>query len=283
VDLDAYLAPTGEVLDGILGLPWLQALHGGALRFDFARLLLVFGDKDVRAAETGSVSVTVPLAFEGTLPVLQLALGDRPPEWFVLDTGFPGALLLYARRAAELRAGAPALTSVEVRELAGPVSASFALLKSLRFGDLAVPDVPTVLEQAATSGRAAAFDRLAGAVGCALFEAGSLRLDPGRQRAEITWPTAALRLPGGFGFGLRATADGAQVASVQGGSPAARAGLRPGDTLLAVDGRPAAGLTPSAVWSLLRPAQTVRLELAGEGGRRADALLARERFFPLLA
>ncbi|MEV7275844.1 S41 family peptidase [Streptomyces sp. NPDC093111] len=57
----------------------------------------------------------------------------------------------------------------------------------------------------------------------------------------------------GVGLSARRTAgDRVEISRVQGGGPAERAGLRPGDLLTAVDGRPVAGLSVSEVVSLLR-------------------------------
>ncbi|MFE0653631.1 S41 family peptidase [Streptomyces sp. NPDC059534] len=78
------------------------------------------------------------------------------------------------------------------------------------------------------------------------------------------------------GVGLsagRSGAKGVRVTRVQDGGPAARAGLRAGDRLVAVDGRPVEGLSVSEVVSLLRgdgvPGSSVVLRL--ERGRAAWA------------
>ena len=284
LDLDAYFQSTGETIDGILGLAGLPA---GALLLDFTGQRMVFGDSAGAAGGPGTsttgLRVSLPLEFEGTLPLLQLSIGARAPEWFVLDSGFPGALLLFSRRASELLAEAPGLPRVTVRELAGPVQASFALLGGLHFGSWRVSDVPTVLEQGAARGRHAAFDRLAGAVGNALFESGTLHLNRDAKRLEIGWPAGGPSLPGGFGFGLRAAAGGLQVGAVLDGSPAARSGLRPGDLLRGVNGKAVAGLMPSAVWGQLRPVSVAEIEVNRAGDHLSLAPIARERFFPALA
>ncbi|GAA3757918.1 S41 family peptidase [Streptomyces tremellae] len=57
----------------------------------------------------------------------------------------------------------------------------------------------------------------------------------------------------GVGVGARRTADGlVQITRTERGGPAARAGVRPGDVLRAVDGRPVAGLPVTRVMGLLR-------------------------------
>ncbi|GAA4917561.1 S41 family peptidase [Streptomyces coeruleoprunus] len=57
----------------------------------------------------------------------------------------------------------------------------------------------------------------------------------------------------GVGLGARRTADGhVEVSRVQRGGPADRAGIRPGDRLLAIDGRPVGGRSGSEVVALLR-------------------------------
>ncbi|MEW2548343.1 S41 family peptidase [Streptomyces sp. NPDC047002] len=57
----------------------------------------------------------------------------------------------------------------------------------------------------------------------------------------------------GVGVGARRTADGlVQITRTERGGPAARAGVRPGDVLRAVDGRSVAGLPVTRVMGLLR-------------------------------
>ncbi|WP_175412435.1 S41 family peptidase, partial [Streptomyces sp. TRM64462] len=74
----------------------------------------------------------------------------------------------------------------------------------------------------------------------------------------------------GVGLWSRRTADGhIEVARVQSGGPADRAGIRPGDRLRTVDGRPVAGRSGSEVAALLRGEGDGTG--TGTGGDSADA------------
>ncbi|MCF3963069.1 S41 family peptidase [Streptomyces fuscigenes] len=91
----------------------------------------------------------------------------------------------------------------------------------------------------------------------------------------------------GVGVGARRTADGlVEITRVQRGGPAQRAGVRPGDDVRTVDGRPIAGLPVTEVLGLLRgdrpgraaarPGSTVALGLERDG-RRTTRTLRRAR------
>ncbi len=82
------------------------------------------------------------------------------------------------------------------------------------------------------------------------------------------------------GVGISLAADGARarVRAVHPGSPAERAGLEPGDLLLAVDGTPVRAADLEAAAELLRGSlgSTVRLSVAAPGHAARDVTLQRE-------
>ena len=101
-------------------------------------------------------------------------------------------------------------------------------------------------------------------------------LDPGRV-AEIEELTSGSYV--GVGFWLEAGPEGPTVASVLEGSPAARAGIAPGDVIRAVDGRPTTDLAVAEMGRLLAGAEgeTVNVTIESAGGQSRDVRLVRER------
>jgi hypothetical protein len=273
LDLAPYRALTGVALAGVLGMPLWD--DGRVLSLNLAQGRLE-GDEAPPPAE----ALELDLRFDDRLPVVELSLGGRASESFLLDTGNPGALVVFAHRAAGLLGQTGSLPRLRVQELGGgTVEVSYALLDHLLLGGRRIEQVPVVLETGASARRGAHFDRLAGSLGTALFENGVLRLAPraGRLAAGL----APQPLPGGFGFALGATDEGPRARQVIESSPAARAGVRPSDLLIAIDDVVLASRRPADVWALLRQAERARLRWQ-RGERSFDAALARERFFPPL-
>ena len=97
-----------------------------------------------------------------------MALLARADE-FVFDTGNAGALLLFARRAESLLAGAPPLPETAVRELGGVVRARLARIDRVSAPGWVARQVPAALETGAAARRGLHFDRLAGSLVVALF------------------------------------------------------------------------------------------------------------------
>lgn len=79
---------------------------------------------------------------------------------------------------------------------------------------------------------------------------------------------------GGMGIGIRASDDGIEVTSVEPGSPAAAAGLLPGDLVLEVDGASTAEMPVETFVAkgVGRPGTSVTLTLLDEEGERSVTL-----------
>jgi hypothetical protein len=283
LDLAQSLGEVGAAVDGLLGAP---ALRDAVTRFDLAGGHLAWHAAPPTASTPTSGGRTAwPLRWDQGLPVIDLALGDRPPAPFLLDTGNAGALVIFARHAAGLVPDLERLPRTTARELGGTLTVHQALLARCSAPGWVGRDLPTVFEAGATARRGAHFDRLAGSVGLALFGAGAFTLDGPGGRLEVELPglPEVAPPPGGFGFALRSVAGGApQVSAVFDGGPAARAGVPPGARLLALDGEVLTGVAAGEVWRRLAGVEraTFRFEVPGAPDTTdTTTTLARERFF----
>ena len=181
VDLDSVFGDAGGALDGLLGAPWLRTV---ATRFDYAGGELRWSP----TAEPSSNAAVLPLRWDEGLPVVSLALGARPAEGFLFDTGNAGALVVFARRARALLDEAGALPEMTVRELGGSVHVRYARVERLSAPGWRAREVPAALEAGTNARRGGHFDRLAGSLGNALFESGAVTLD-GRGSGRIVLVT----------------------------------------------------------------------------------------------
>jgi hypothetical protein len=275
LDLERQLGDVGAAVDGLIGAP---ALRRRVTRLELASAK-VHWDLSAQRPTAAQARAVWPLRWEGGLPVIDLALGDRAPAPFLFDTGNAGSLVVFARHAARLMEGAQGLPTVTMLELGGRVSVHQVLVERLHAPGYLARDVPAAFESGGGARRGAHFDRLAGSVGLALFSDGAVTLDGpgGRLIVELPNLPEVPRLPGGFGLALRSQAGQAPVvAAVFEGGPAARAGVRPGRRLLALDGQDVSSWRASEVWRLLYGVERASF---GFDALPAAVELARERFF----
>lgn len=276
LDLHELLGTVGARLDGALGAPWLRER---VTRFDFARGELQ-RPETMAPAPVGAVVLT--LRWDQGLPVASLALGARAPDEFVFDTGNAGAMVLFARRSESLLASGPALPETTVRELGGVVRARYARLDRVSASGWVARQVPAALEAGDNARRGQHFDRLAGSLGMALFEAGAVTLDgPGsRLIVELPGLPEPPPLPGGFGFRLDGDSSLSVSAVVESG-PAAAVGVSVGDQVQSIDGVDARQWSAVQAWAALAGREATQLQLYRRDASH-NVELRRERFFPLL-
>jgi predicted aspartyl protease len=273
IDLAALRDATGEDVRGLLGMPlWSQR----PTTFDLARQELRLDDA---APAAGANTFELPLQADGGLPTLAASLSGGVAGRFLFDTGNAGAVVLFAHFA-QAMAKNLSLPEVTVQELGGSVAARFARSPHTAIGNFSRAEVPLALELGATARRGGHFDRLAGSLGNALFDGGSVWLDLRGGRLVVQHPAAGSAIPGGFGFLPLAQAGGLVVGSVFDAGPAALAGINPGDRIVSIDKVPAPD-SAAKCWRHLRGRAEAVL-LLDRGGQRVEVTLRRASFFPAL-
>lgn len=271
LEIDDYFARVGAEVAGILGQPFLSRQP---VTFDFAQRQLVLGVPQAMAEGT----VTVPLAVDSGLPVLQLSLGQRPAGRFLFDSGNPGALVLFAAGARRLLPGELGLPELTIAELGGTVTARFARVDASGAAGLALSDVPVAIEGGHRARRGGHFDRLDGSLGLAPLLNTRVTID--MRAATLSIDASRIgAVAGGFGLVLAQSPAGPVVVAVLESGPAAAAGIRPGDRLLAVDGEASGAV--AALWSSLAARDEAEFRFAVAGGERT-VRLQRPAFFPRL-
>jgi hypothetical protein len=220
----------------------------------------------------------VPFRFDQHIPQVDGAI-DGIPGKFWLDTGSRGSLSIMAPFAEShglvKRYGAR-LEAVTGWGIGGAARALLARAGRLTLGDGVVVDRPVV--DISVQKQGGETDRyVAGNVGGAILKRFTLTFDYGRQRVTFA-PNAAAPAAQPYdrsGLWLNVAAGGFEVMDVVAGGPGAKAGLRVGDRVLAVDGKPAADVSLPALRDRFSTAPAgTRLTLTVESrGQRRDVAL----------
>ncbi|MBL8379123.1 MAG: RIP metalloprotease RseP [Burkholderiales bacterium] len=157
-------------------------------------------------------------------------------------------------------------------QVAAPISGSPAALAGLRDGDLVV---------AAGGAPIRSWNDLHWRLLRAADERTTLRIETRDLKGGIAFPhldfsrLEKLELEGDFmkSVGLALHRPPPRVIDAEPGSPAARAGLAAGDTVLAVDGRPVASADAFVAAMRAAPGREVRIRVAGTAGATRDVAL----------
>ena len=272
LDLAAHAAAAGEPVLGIVGWPTLGALD---CRLDMAAGQWRTG---ATAVQRDPGAIELPRSADHALPVVWARLGERAPTLLLLDTGFAGALMLWGDAASDLAGAASSDARIAVDGIGGRTTVSALLLARLGVGAAAWLDVPTLLLAAPPATAGAALRGVTGAIGMALVGDAVLGFDARRRSAWTTAGTAADALPGGFGVVLAMRGGWLIAHQVLASSPAAAAGVRPGDRLVALDNAPLSQQTLPAAWGVLAGVPQARFVWQRDGAQRST-LLTRDRFF----
>lgn len=269
-----------EDVEGVpfAGLVGYEVFKRFAVTIDYAeqRLTLVRPER----FEYRGDGTAVPFVFHHRIPQVQGTL-DGIPGAFNIDTGSRASLTLHAPFVAEhglLARYAPTVEALTGWGVGGPVRSHRAHAAELTLGDVKVPGVAIDLF---TGDRGAfAAKHAAGNVGGGVLSRFTVTFDYARQVMYLERNRLFDRpdTHDRSGLWINRAGDAFAIEDVVPGSPAARAGLRVGDRITAVDGQPAAGLSLAetrARWRSAAPGTRVRLRVEGaQGGREVVLVLA---------
>lgn len=278
VDLTGLSAGTGRHVDGILGYDFFR---NRVIRIDYAaRKVLV-----LRSGAALGPGIPLALAIRGRTPFVEARLLQKNRSVkgrLLLDTGAVGAINLYAqflKLHPELRpVRSLALTAGAI--LPGQYVTRVGRLRRVTIGGLTITDAVANFSANANADDAAPGD--AGLVGGYVLSRYTLTIDYAR-RSAVLLPTASSNRPFEFdASGLSLAAGDASFLSkkvrlVLPDSPAAEAGVKPGDLLLAIDGKPAADFTLAQLRLMLREIGVAHAITLQRGAARIDVRLTTRR------
>ncbi|HEX8072359.1 MAG TPA: aspartyl protease family protein [Pyrinomonadaceae bacterium] len=266
--LDSFASPLGRRVDGVLGNDFIRHF---VVEIDYAaRRLSLYAPAQYR--HTGA---RLPMTIEDGLPFVTASVtppGRAPLAGkFELDTGSTGALLLntpFVRRHGLLRAVAPTVTT-RIGGVGGTAAARLGRVARAQLGPFALPRPVVRLSLSRRGDYASA--RYDGLIGGDIFRRFKVVFDLAGRTLGLE-PNGELAAPFEVDMsGLELLGDGPDYATilideVVPHSPAAEAGVEGGETLQAIDGRPAAEFTLEEVRRLFTQAgREYRLTLLHAG------------------
>jgi ABC-type amino acid transport substrate-binding protein len=263
--------------DGVIGLP---VFSQAVVRVDYARRLLTFTDPS--KFKYAGAGASVPFELERFLPIIRGEV-DAVPVRLGLDTGDRSAFTLKSPFVEQYKLRekyAPKVEAVTGFGIGGPIRAQVVRLRALKFGPFELDGALTrfSLQKA---GAFAASDT-AGNVGGAILKQFTVTFDYTRRRLYFE-KNSSYGQRGTYdraGLWLSGAADGRsfEVFDVVEGGPAAKAGLKVGDQIVAIDGRVVAGMLLIATRDELKDARrkTVRLTVRDAEGAREVIIKLRD-------
>ncbi|MBV8751073.1 MAG: aspartyl protease family protein [Candidatus Eremiobacteraeota bacterium] len=262
-------------LAGILGLEIFERF---AARIDYASLRLML----TPLASFHYRGTTAPLhfVFEEDVPLVEAAADDKP-GLFMIDTGNAGTLVLYGsylrRNGFFARYPAGIAASGSGSGTGGTNTGTMQTLRRFTIGGHVLRDEPTYFTSMKTGSFASTFD--VGNAGYQILSRFVPTFDYAHEALYLDPSPHARPIPVNRS-GLRAFKDkpsAFNVVAVRPGSPAAAAGVRPGDAIIAVAGVPAPDLSAADLFDRsCAPAGTqLSLRVVRAGAERTVVLVLR--------
>lgn len=237
-------------VDGILGSDVLGLFR---TTFDFLQNRLTLEDIRTKAPPVGRGTVELPLDSMLGIPAFRVWMDDKHSGWMILDTGARFTVLPNKMVSGDLRESSPVITPAAG---AGGIS---GMLKGSRLPSLSLhhPRKGLIIEPAAALFPADPKQNIlpgtdVGVIGMNLLRRYRLTLDYQNGTARFTPLNNPNDGEGDIGIRLNYARADAEVLGIVPLSPAQQAGLRKGDKLLSVNGRPTDGTEPVEIQRWLR-------------------------------
>ncbi|MGH8128053.1 MAG: aspartyl protease family protein [Gammaproteobacteria bacterium] len=274
--MPGYSNVEGVEFDGLTGPAVFRRF---VVRIDYAaQTLTLIQPKDFKPADAGTA---VPFTFiGGRIPEVEGSIDGLSGE-FEIDTGSRAALSLFAPFAkkhdlvARYDATPP---TVDGWGVGGSAKSRIARGGTLMIGNVAVHN-PVVEISTATKG-AFADKQIAGNIGGAILKHFTVTFDYAKQIMYLK-PNKNYSMPMNYdraGMWFNGTDGNFEVKSVLAGGPADKAGLKVGDVITKVNGKPADKLSVSGLREMLRdgaPGSRVKLTVSSDGKTRTVTLVLR--------
>jgi PDZ domain/Aspartyl protease len=201
--------------------------------------------RDPKTFRFTGTEAPLPMVMNGVVPALQGTVNDKFPGLFRLDVGSSSTVDLHTPFAKQhgIEKQLRDVREVSGAGFGGQFTSALGRARSMALGPYRWPD-PMLSASRATEG-AFASEEFAGNVGNRILERFRVTLDYDGRRVWLE-PGARYRERDSFTrAGVLLVREGGRVEarSVLPGSPAERAGLREGDQVTSVDGRPMADWT----------------------------------------
>jgi hypothetical protein len=266
----------GVQVDGIIGY---EVFKRFTVRIDYAKKLLTFTLPE--AFDGKGAGTAVAFTFDEQTPQVDGEI-DGIPGKFTIDTGSRNSLDLtapFVEAHGLVAKYAPKVEAMTGFGVGGGVRSAVTRAKLLKLGAVEVPAPVTSFSLNKKGSLASRY--VAGNVGGGVLRRFTVTFDYSRQTIWLA-PNKAYAAPDTYdraGLWLNRAEDGFKVEDVVAHGPAAEAGLRVGDTILAIDGKGPADLSLAEVRTRFRdsaPGTPVRLTVRSGGETREVAVVLRE-------
>lgn len=273
-DLRDIFKKDGEIVDGILGLPFFLE---NTVRINFAsRNIETFDGVNGDFME----GTAIPVTQISGLPTVAFLFAGKYRENFLLDTGNAGGMIFFSSPD-YMRRGhhKTELPSFVFRELAGETRVAFAAIEHVALGKFKWPwmGLAFIQNDEPRSGLDELFN-IRGSVGNGVWGDRTITLDLPRNKLYVEG-TATFHDQGGYGFTLAMVGAEIVIDKILEDSPAGKKGIKEGDRLLSVNG--IILNTISEVWSEIHGKNKLKLLLSREGAEQEYDLI-KERYLPVV-